>query len=170
MTDDAADEEDETSFQKFGKVYQALLTGEVALLQEALEQGGAVNEPDRNGRTALHGAVLDRSLEMVALLLRYGADVNAQDRDGWTPLHRAAADGQIDIAKALLGASAKVDASDTYGNTPLMRAVSSVKENREMIALLLKNFANKNQKNLYGVSPYLLAQRLSNFDTGIWEG
>jgi ankyrin repeat protein len=169
VIDDSADEEDEASFQALGKVYQALLTGEVALLQAALDQGSAVDEKDRNGRTALHGAVLDRSLEMVVLLLRYGANVNAEDNAGWTPLHAAASDGQLDIARALLRASAEIDSLDTYGNTPLMRAASSGKENGEMISLLLENFANKNQKNSYGVSPYDLAKRLSNYDAAVWE-
>jgi ankyrin repeat protein len=153
-----------------GIIFQALLTGEVATLHAALERGGAADEPDRDGRTALHGAVGDGSLEMVALLLRYGANVNAQDRHGWTPLHVAACDGRVDLARALLDAAADVDALDTYGNTPLMRAVSSGKENRAMVALLLENSANKNQTNWYGVSPFSLAKNLNNYDASVWEG
>lgn len=50
-----------------------------------LKNGADVNERTENGRTALHDACLNGSLEAVTLLLKHGADVNIVDNDGLTP-------------------------------------------------------------------------------------
>jgi uncharacterized protein len=54
--------------------------------------GGAVNDVDRQGETALHGAIYRAgSIPVASLLIEKGAKLDARNRKGWTPL--AVADG-----------------------------------------------------------------------------
>jgi ankyrin repeat protein len=55
-----------------------------------LEKGANVDVRNRDGRTALHGAVQMGIERVVRLLLEYGAAINAQDHDGNAAIHFAA--------------------------------------------------------------------------------
>jgi hypothetical protein len=60
----------------------------VAAVQLLLEVGGgSVTDVDKNGNTALHGAVLrGGSIPLVKLLASKGARLDLQNSKGWTPL------------------------------------------------------------------------------------
>jgi len=54
-----------------------------------LKLGADINAVDKNGETAMHGAVYQDFAKMVALLADRGADItiwNRKNRSGWTPL------------------------------------------------------------------------------------
>jgi uncharacterized protein len=63
-------------------------TNEEALeaVKVALALGGDVNTIDRNGDTALHGAAVRGSNELIQLLAERGAKLDVVDSTGWTPL------------------------------------------------------------------------------------
>ena len=63
-------------------------TNEEALeaVKVALALGGDVNTVDANGDTALHGATIRGSSEMIQLLADRGAKLDVADSMGWTPL------------------------------------------------------------------------------------
>ena len=63
-------------------------TNEEALeaLKVALALGGDVNTIDANGDTALHGAAVRGSNELIQLLAERGAKLDVVDSMGWTPL------------------------------------------------------------------------------------
>ena len=49
--------------------------------------GGAVNDVDTQGETALHGAIYRAgSIPVASLLIEKGAKLDARNRTGWTPL------------------------------------------------------------------------------------
>ncbi|CAN6541414.1 unnamed protein product [Malus baccata var. baccata] len=78
----------------------------------------------RNGRTALHAAVICNDEEMTRELLKYTAKMaltKAVDGQGWTPLHFAALFGHPSIAKQLLESdrSAAYIGDKEYRQTPL---------------------------------------------------
>jgi ankyrin repeat protein len=81
-----------------------------------------VNAKDANGRTALHYACSDGSLEAVTLLLDNGADIEAKDTDGRTPLIEAALLGRVQVARLLIARGANVNAKSEKGWTPLAAA------------------------------------------------
>jgi ankyrin repeat protein len=60
----------------------------VAAVQLLLEVGGgAVNDIDKNGNTALHGAILRAgSIPLVKILVSRGARLDVTNARGWTPL------------------------------------------------------------------------------------
>ena len=51
-----------------------------------VESGASVAEVDENGDTALHGAVMRDTQELLLYLIEQGAPVNAVNSKGWTPL------------------------------------------------------------------------------------
>jgi ankyrin repeat protein len=58
----------------------------LAALKMALKLGGDVNTVDKNGDTALHGAAVRGSNELIQLLVERGAKLDVVNALGWTPL------------------------------------------------------------------------------------
>ena len=75
-----------------------------------------MNQRDRRGLTALHRAVLHRSLPIVKALLNAGADPNYRDANGKTPLHDAIGTGNQKIVVEML-ASPRIDVTLRTGKT-----------------------------------------------------
>ncbi|OTA68801.1 ankyrin, partial [Hypoxylon sp. EC38] len=89
--------------------------------------GALVNQrnKDRNGRTALHEAVMLNSENDVKCLLENMADVNLPDDTGFSPLHEAARHSSTKMMELLLGHGARLEQRSVLGATPLMRACFS---------------------------------------------
>jgi ankyrin repeat protein len=118
----------------------------------ALIQGGAdVNLADAGGKTPLHRAVMQSQETFVRTLLKLGADPNLKDETGKTPLH-VVATAQPDLVDILVKANANANAQDKDGNTPLHLFLARP----VMVEHLLKNGADPNLKNDFGVSPYMM--------------
>lgn len=86
-----------------------------------------VNDPDAEGRTALHlacGADAER-VDVVTALLAAGAARNVLDKAGKLPVHHAAGAGHAGILRVLLqfGGNTAVHAVDLFQNTVLHYAV-----------------------------------------------
>ncbi|MBL8232140.1 MAG: ankyrin repeat domain-containing protein [Bryobacterales bacterium] len=106
-----------------------------------LERGAAVNGKTIEGRTPLHVAAQQPSLEEpLKLLLAAGADPNAADIAGITPLHLAATVGSARLAALLIDAGAKVNVISANGSTPLIMA--AVSGSSETVKLLLAKGAD----------------------------
>lgn len=69
-------------------IFTAAETNNVKRLEELIQDGANVNEPDSDrGNTPVHWACAGGHLDAIELLLEYGADINAQNKHGRTPLH-----------------------------------------------------------------------------------
>ena len=74
-----------------------------------LEAGANVNQVrEEDGRTALHVACDDASVELVDTLLSSAADPNVEDYAGWTPLHCAAYMGNPSCIELMIRRGAEV--------------------------------------------------------------
>ena len=60
-------------------------------------QGAKVNQPNYDGRTALHLACSNGHLDTVKMLIQHGASVHVQDSFHQTPLHNAIHFKSVDI-------------------------------------------------------------------------
>ncbi|KAL7333449.1 hypothetical protein PS15p_202350 [Mucor circinelloides] len=74
---------------------------------------------DSRGRTALHRACSEGSIDKTASLLKKGVNTNAVDKDNWTPLHYAAQHGHLEIAKLLIQHGADMNSLGHQGLTIL---------------------------------------------------
>ncbi|MFN7114613.1 MAG: ankyrin repeat domain-containing protein [Alphaproteobacteria bacterium] len=92
-------------------------------LQFLVHQGADVNQPDGDGRTALHHAAMTRYAPGAAgILLKYGAHTGAVDSKGCTPLMLALSHGNKDAADALLKKPFDAQQTSHGGRTLLMAA------------------------------------------------
>jgi hypothetical protein len=108
---------------------EAVERGDLALVQDLLNEGTDVNERDPRWPPAIAFppitvAAARGDCEMVRLLLAHGANVDARDPGGGTPLIWACNNEHLDCARVLLEAGANVklrnnDGYTAYGRTPI---------------------------------------------------
>uniref|UniRef100_A0A0N5AQ99 ANK_REP_REGION domain-containing protein n=1 Tax=Syphacia muris TaxID=451379 RepID=A0A0N5AQ99_9BILA len=92
---------------------------------------------DKNGRTALHLAVLTSNNPVIEVLLNeLQCQSETFDNEGRTPLHYAAHRGLLEVTKMLLDAKARNVTRDIFGVTPAHYAAAE--GHREILDLLLR--------------------------------
>lgn len=107
---------------KINDLIMAKALDKIKLMQDFKEQHNfflAFNTPpDFLGRTPLHLAALENSIQLLGFLLNFGIDVNERDMFGRTALHYAAQCGHTEMI-CFLRAHEKIDmnAIDINGNT-----------------------------------------------------
>ena len=77
---------------------------------------GYLDHQDKNGRTALHKAVLGNYQDCVELLLDYGATINTIDKAEKTALYLAAEKGYSSMVEYLVRKRANVKLSSSSGS------------------------------------------------------
>jgi len=94
-------------------------------IEKLLASGGAIDEPDTEGRTPLFHAASHGDLALMQRLLDKGATANSHDQNGDTPLIVALRSPitQWAVARLLLDKGADINAANNAGRTPLMEAV-----------------------------------------------
>ncbi|XP_035661357.1 ankyrin repeat and death domain-containing protein 1A-like isoform X1 [Branchiostoma floridae] len=104
------------------ELIEAAEEGEVTRIQRLVKRGADVNvgDPDRQGNSALHQAVLKGHADVVQLLLNAGSQINIKNQDGDTPLHCAASSNMQGILKLLVNYSGcSINAKNYHGDTAL---------------------------------------------------
>jgi ankyrin repeat protein len=119
-----------------------------------------VNEPNKEGATALLLAVRQGNSEMVKLLLARGANPDRQDKNGDFPLLSAVMLGRRGVVPGLLTARANLNLADMEGNTPLTQAF--IKQQPEIVSMLLGAGTDVNKKGTQGGTALLWAIPKSN--------
>ncbi len=103
-------------------------------------------------------------------LLKLGADIDVRNYKGKTALHCAAKAGFLKVINLLIEQGATIDAPDKNGETPLFDAIRSTIKNREKqrasLETLLVKGANPNAKNLKGLTPLKVTQRMRRAEAG----
>lgn len=101
----------------------AIRGSDYALVQQLLDDGGALGWRDQNGISTLHIAAERAEQKMLEFVLsRPEADVSITDDDGQTPMHYAARASRVDNMETLKSKGALIDAAALDGRTPLMMA------------------------------------------------
>jgi|SRR5215216_1380076 len=91
------------------QLIDAVKTGQLAKVEEALNAGADIHEQDEQGWTPLNWAAGKGSVEIVSLLLDHGADVFRTGRDQRTPYKIALAAKHTDVARLLKKAEQAVN-------------------------------------------------------------
>jgi len=91
------------------QLINAVKTGQLAKVEEALNAGADIHQQDEQGWTPLNWAAGKGSAEIVSLLLNRGADVFRTGRDQRTPYKIALAAKHSDVARLLKEAEQAVN-------------------------------------------------------------
>lgn len=135
---------------------QAVISGDLRAVSDALREGRDPNQSDEYGWIALHRAAVNNTVEVARLLIASGSSLKARGTDGWTPLHLAAVSGSAGVAAALVEAGAEIDAISLHGDTPLHLCVIS--QSIETARILLLAGASLHIENRKGASPLSKAE------------
>lgn len=128
--------------------------------------GVAINEKDRDGKTAFMLACQHGHQEIAALLIKAGAHINDTDNEQLTALHLACLYGKHEIINLLLSKEVNanhqlnVNAKDDKGRTPLM-FLCSPDELRSAMQLIIAG-ADVHAQNMDGNTPLMIASKLGN--------
>jgi ankyrin repeat protein len=123
-------------------VVTAAKDGNVSTVRALIAKRSNVNEPGRDGSTALLWAVYHSDLEMTKALVGAGARVDVPNKYGITPLIQASRTGDTAIIDALLKAGAKATMAHPDGETALMAAARTGRI--DAVRLLLEAGADVN--------------------------
>ncbi|XP_064391932.1 uncharacterized protein LOC135339650 isoform X3 [Halichondria panicea] len=130
---------------------EACKTGNVGVVQLALERGEDPNQANEDNSTALHIASDNGHDEVVRVLLAAKATVNTQDRSNWTALHIASINGHDEVVRVLLAGKATVNTQNKWGRSPLLAASSN--GHLKCVELLINAGANVDIQDELGQSP-----------------
>ena len=107
------------------QLLDAARVGDLARVEQALQNGANVEATNYGGCTPLHWACWGGHLDVVQYLLTsHAANLEATDNDGKTPLHFACEEGHLDVVQELAARGADLFVTDDYGKTPLHWAAS----------------------------------------------
>ncbi|EGX53860.1 hypothetical protein AOL_s00004g519 [Orbilia oligospora ATCC 24927] len=121
--------------------------------------GGAnIDSVDRQGRTPLVHAILNKQEPVANLLLRAGAQTNLKDCIGGTPLHYAICSGQNNLVAQMLKKGGKVGLENDTRKELFFSAARS--DDNDIIELLLEEGEiDPNERDSNGNTVLLLAVR-----------
>ena len=109
-----------------GPLHEAVKTGDIDQVKQAIAEGADVNQGDFAFGTPLHLAANKGHAAIAALLIEKGADVSMKDLlIGFTPLHAAAFAGHIDVVEILVAQDGDANARDNNHTTPIHHAAAS---------------------------------------------
>ncbi|XP_064391903.1 uncharacterized protein LOC135339643 isoform X3 [Halichondria panicea] len=134
---------------------EACKTGDVGVVQLALEGGADPNQADEDNRTALRVASSNGHDEVVRVLLAAKATVNTQSKSGRSPLWVASCNGHLKCVELLINAGANVDMQEEDNWTALHIACQNGHD--EVVRVLLAAKATVNTQSKSGQFPLLSA-------------
>ncbi len=110
-----------------GPLHEAVETGDIDQVKQAIAEGADVNQEDSAFGTPLFLAASRGHAAIAVLLIENGADVSMEDLLlGWRPLHGAASAGHLDVVEILIEHGADVNAANRLtGQMPIHYAAAS---------------------------------------------
>ncbi|HGN1706408.1 TPA: ankyrin repeat domain-containing protein [Providencia rettgeri] len=130
--------------------------GQLELLKSCLEKGVDINTTNRQGRTAIVNASLNKHYECVSFLINAGADINKQDQTCFNPFLLSCLNNDLTLLRLVLPAKPNLDLLTRFGGVGITPA--SEKGHIDIVRELLeKTDINVNHTNFVGWTPLLEA-------------
>lgn len=130
--------------------------GDVNALKACLENGVDINCTNRQGRTAIILASLNKHYEAVSFLISAGADIDKQDETCFNPFLLSCLNNDLTLLRIVLPAKPDLTRLTRFGGVGITPA--SEKGHVEIVReLLTKTEINFNHTNFVGWTPLLEA-------------
>ncbi|ELX8380523.1 ankyrin repeat domain-containing protein [Providencia vermicola] len=130
--------------------------GNLDLLKNCLKKGVDINTTNRQGRTAIVNASLNKHYECVTFLINAGADINKQDQTCFNPFLLSCLNNDLTLLRIVLPAKPNLDLLTRFGGVGITPA--SEKGHVDIVRELLeKTDINVNHTNFVGWTPLLEA-------------
>jgi ankyrin repeat protein len=124
--------------------------GDLLSAEVVFDVGGAIDQPNDEGRRPLHEAAFYGHLDMVQFLLECGADINAPIHPfGHTALYLAAQQSRYDIVQYIIKRGARMNVADTLMGTGLLH-IAAAKNDMRLTGILLAAGMDVFQENFKG--------------------
>lgn len=96
--------------------------GQLELLKNCLEKGVDINTTNRQGRTAIVNASLNKHYECVSFLISAGADINKQDQTCFNPFLLSCLNDDLTLLRLVLPAKPNLDLLTRFGGVGITPA------------------------------------------------
>ncbi|XP_029449282.1 ankyrin repeat and SOCS box protein 3 isoform X5 [Rhinatrema bivittatum] len=134
------------------------------LIIHAASSNAYVKSKTFEGETALHLSAKRGCVKSAKILLKAGADPNQITYEETTPLFLAVENGHTDVVKLLLRHGANVNGYHSWSGWNALHQ-ASFKEYSEIIKLLLKNEADKECQDDFGITPLFIAAQYGRVES-----
>jgi len=135
---------------------EAADVGSLEMIKLLIRKGAIVDSRDKEGKTALHVATVQRHVAAIEVLLEHGADANAVDKSGLTALYYAPGSdhGGAAMARLLLdyGANAEAIAEEHRGSVRGVLQLAACTGDTQLVKTLLDGGAIVNRRDWTGLS------------------
>ncbi|WON76248.1 ankyrin repeat domain-containing protein [Serratia sp. UGAL515B_01] len=130
--------------------------GDADALKKCLVRGVDINTTNRQGRTAITLASLNKHYNCVSLLISAGADIDKQDQTCFNPFLLSCLNNDLTLLRLVLPANPDLERLTRFGGVGITPA--SEKGHVEIVReLLLRTDINVNHTNFVGWTPLLEA-------------
>ena len=118
-------------------------------IEQAVNEGASIDEPDSDGDTPLLTAMFGNNPQAAGeKLIELGANVNVKNRHGLAPIHIAAVKNLVPVLSLLADNGADIETRDENDNTPLLAAaVGGAQGAAEKLIDLGANVAARNKSH-----------------------
>ena len=96
--------------------------GQLEILKSCLEKGVDINTTNRQGRTAIVNASLNKHYECVSFLINAGADINKQDQTCFNPFLLSCLNNDLTLLRIVLPAKPNLDLLTRFGGVGITPA------------------------------------------------
>lgn len=136
--------------------HEAASKGDIPALKKALQQGVDINAINRQQRTAILIAAMNKQYDTVQFLIDEGADINFQDETCFNPFLWGCLNDDLTLVKIMVKAKADLTLLTRFGGVGITPAAE--KGHVEIVRELLETTdINFNHTNFVGWTPLLEA-------------
>lgn len=145
----------------------AIKISDKQLFNKHIEDGIDLELKDDWGRTALHWAADNNYIYYTAELIMLGANINTINTAGIPAIVSVSGKKHLEIVRLLVTCGADINQINDWPgkSTALHNAVRT--KNYDLVELLLKNGASLSEKDSYGYTPLVAAQKQNPIDSTV---
>lgn len=124
--------------------------GDLLSAEIVFDVGGAIDQPNDEGRRPLHEAAFFGHLDMVRFLLSCGADIDAPIHPfGHTALYLAVQQSHYEIVRTLIKSGARLNIADSLMGTGLLH-IAAAKNDTRLAGILISSGIDVFSENAKG--------------------